>query len=52
MLFRSGELLFHGLSLTYTEFDIYAVEKDTGFIPAISFDEGILRTIEWMKEAE
>ena len=47
-----GELLFHGLSHTYTEFDIYAVEKDTGFIPAIPFDEGIRRTIEWMKEAK
>lgn len=45
-----GELPFNGVSLTYKEFDVEAVRKDTGFIPAVSFEEGIRNTIAWLKE--
>lgn len=45
-----GEIPFNGVSLTYTEFDIYAVKNDTGFVPSVSFTEGIKNTIEWIKE--
>lgn len=45
-----GELPFNGISLTYNEFDIYAVRDDTGFVPEVSFDIGIKNTIEWIKE--
>ena len=45
-----GELPFSGVSLTYREFDIHAVEKDTGFVPEVSFEEGIRRTAEWIRE--
>ncbi len=45
-----GELPFNGISLTYKEFDIYAVKNDTGFIPEVEFAEGIRRTIEWIEE--
>ena len=45
-----GEIPFNGVSLTYTEFDIHAVKNDTGFIPSVSFTEGIKNTIEWIKE--
>lgn len=29
--------------------DLYELQKDTGFIPEISFDEGMKRTIEWYR---
>jgi nucleoside-diphosphate-sugar epimerase len=45
-----GEIPFNGISLTYKEFDIFAVKNDTGFIPEVSFDEGITSTINWIKE--
>ncbi len=45
-----GELPFRGVSLSYDEFDIHAVQKDTGFIPRVEFSEGIKRTIAWIKE--
>lgn len=45
-----GDLEFNGVSLSYTEFDIFAVKKDTGFQPRVSFEEGVKRTINWIKE--
>lgn len=45
-----GEIPFNGVSLTYNEFNIYAVKEDTGFIPEVSFAEGIKNTIKWIKE--
>ncbi len=44
-----GEIPFNGVSLTYKELDIDAVRKDTGFVPEISFTEGIRKTAEWLK---
>jgi len=45
-----GELTFNGVSLTYTEFDIHALENDTGFKPEVSFADGINRTAIWIKK--
>lgn len=45
-----GEIQFKGVSLTFKEFDINAVKNDTGFVPEISFVEGIKNTIAWIKE--
>lgn len=45
-----GEIPFEGVSLTYKEFDIVALQKDTGFKPEIDFKEGIRRTACWIKE--
>lgn len=45
-----GELPYNGISLTYREFDINAVKNDTGFVPEISFKEGINHTIAWLRE--
>lgn len=47
-----GEIPFTGVGLTYKEFDINAVENDTGFVPETSFDRGIEKTIAWLKEAD
>ena len=44
-----GELPFNGVSLTYEEFDIYAVKNDTGFTPKVSFEDGIKNTVAWIK---
>lgn len=44
------ELPFNGVSISYQEFDIHAVENDTGFVPNVSFPEGIQKTIKWIKE--
>ena len=44
-----GELPFNGISLGYDEFDINAIKKDTGFVPEVSFADGIKKTIEWLK---
>lgn len=45
-----GELPFNGVSLTYKEFDVNAVKKDTGFVPEVSFKDGMNKTITWLKE--
>lgn len=45
-----GDIPFSGVSLTYKEFDINAVKNDTGFMPEVSFKEGINKTIDWLKE--
>ncbi len=45
-----GELPFNGVSLTYKEFDVNAVKEDTGFVPEVSFTEGINKTVAWIKE--
>lgn len=44
-----GEIPFGGVSLSYDEFDINAVKNDTSFVPSVPFDEGIRRTLEWIK---
>lgn len=33
-------------------FDINAVKNDTGFEPKISFEEGIKKTIDWIKNQQ
>lgn len=45
-----GEIPFHGVSLSYEEFDINAVKDDTGFVPRVSFVEGIRNTVDWLRE--
>lgn len=45
-----GEIPFNGISLSYNEFDVKAVQKDTGFIPEVSFANGIKNTTAWIKK--
>lgn len=45
-----GEIPFHGVSLSYEEFDRNAVRDDTGFVPRFSFAEGIRNTVGWLRE--
>lgn len=44
-----GEVPFNGVSLSYHEFDIDAIKNDTGFVSEVSFEEGINKTIAWIK---
>lgn len=46
-----GEIPYNGVSLTYREFDVEAVRKDTGYEPETSFPEGIRKTMGWIKES-
>lgn len=45
-----GEIPFNGVSLTYNEFNIHAVKEDTGFVPEMTFAEGVKNTVNWIKE--
>jgi nucleoside-diphosphate-sugar epimerase len=45
-----GEIPYGGVMLSYKEFDVESVAKDTGFTPRIGFEEGIRNTIAWIKE--
>lgn len=47
-----GELEFHGLEMTDVMLDIYSLVRDTGFTPAVTFEAGIRRTLEWIKEED
>lgn len=44
-----GEIPFGGAQLYYTEFDINALNKDTGFVAKVHFADGIQRTAMWLK---
>lgn len=44
-----GKLPQNGIHLDYNIFDIKAVKNDTGFEPKVSFEEGIKKTIDWIK---
>ena len=45
-----GDIPFSGISLTYEEFDKNQLYQDTGFIPKVSFSEGIQRTKQWLEK--
>lgn len=47
-----GEIPFSGVSMDYTQFDLYALGNDTGFKPIVSFSQGIQMTTEWLKSGE
>ena len=44
-----GELPYNGISLSYDEFDIWAVKKDTGLEPEVGFTDGIRKTVKWIE---
>lgn len=47
-----GERPFDGITLTYREFDVQALQRDTGFTPRVPFSEGIRRTLTWIRKEE
>ena len=60
MLFRSdpnlsldfGSVPYYPNQVMYMCADIEDLKKDTGFEPEHTFDEGIKKTIQWIKEGD
>ncbi|WP_099203838.1 NAD-dependent epimerase/dehydratase family protein [Scatolibacter rhodanostii] len=46
-----GKVSFEGGSLSANAFDTTPLHTDTGFIPEISFREGVERTMKWIQES-
>ena len=47
-----GNVPFTGVNQSLETFSIKEIQKDCGFIPSVSFEEGIKKTYEWLKEVE
>lgn len=45
-----GEIPFNGKSLPKEAFDCLQIEKDTGYHAVTPFEDGIVKTINWIKE--
>ncbi|MBE5953124.1 MAG: NAD(P)-dependent oxidoreductase [Lachnospiraceae bacterium] len=45
-----GDVEYGPKQVMYLCADIERLTKDTGFVPEVTFDEGIKKTIEWMKQ--
>lgn len=43
-----GQITANVVSLPKETFDVANLFRDTGFVPKISFDEGIIRTVKWI----
>lgn len=49
---RFGSVPYTGAQLPAERFSIEQLTKDTGFVPQISFEEGLFRTMEWLRQEE
>ena len=47
-----GDIPFTGVNLALSDFSTEKMEQDTGFRAAISFADGITRTMDWLREQE
>ncbi|AFM01821.1 nucleoside-diphosphate-sugar epimerase [Desulfitobacterium dehalogenans ATCC 51507] len=45
-----GEIQYSGVPLDYSLFDLHLLNEDTGFVPEVSFEDGIDKTIAWLKD--
>ena len=45
-----GDIPFKGVDISYKQFDLNKVEKDTGYINQVSFEDGIKMTSEWIRK--
>ena len=45
-----GDIPFKGINISYKQFDLKKVEKDTGYINRVSFEDGIKMTSEWIRK--
>jgi UDP-glucose 4-epimerase len=44
-----GEIPFQGALLKYDEFDMSKLSRELGFVPEVTFEQGIGNTIEWIR---
>ncbi len=49
---RFGAVPFNGICMPRENFDASALMADTGFLPQVSFEEGIRLTAEWLRKVE
>lgn len=47
-----GDIPFNGKPLPAEAYDGTKLERDTGFVPEIKFEDGIKRTVEWLRKNE
>jgi nucleoside-diphosphate-sugar epimerase len=47
-----GDIPFTGVNLPLSMFSVAEIQRDTGFAPEISFDEGIKRTLKWILQEQ
>lgn len=47
-----GEIPFNGNPLSSEEYDTTKLVNDTGYYPTVSFEDGIKRTIAWLRQIE
>lgn len=47
-----GNVPYTGVQLSMEDFTIDSLKKDTGFQPQISFAQGIVRTMDWIRKVE
>lgn len=47
-----GDIPFNGVSLPLEEFSCENIKKDTSYSAEVDFEDGIKRTIEWLREIE
>lgn len=45
-----GDIAFKGKDISYDQFDLKKVEKDTGYVNQISFSEGIKLTVDYIRK--
>ena len=45
-----GDIPFKGVDISYKQFDLKKVEKDTGYINQVSFENGIKITSDWIRK--
>lgn len=47
-----GDIKFKGINISYSQFDLKKVEKDTGYINQVSFEDGIKMTADYIRDGE
>lgn len=47
-----GEIPFNGVTLAPENYDVTKLKEDTGFCAEVSFEDGIKKTIKWLREQE
>ena len=45
-----GDIPFKGIDISYKQFDLKKVEKDTGYINQVRFEDGIKMTSDWIRK--
>lgn len=47
--FVFGDIPYTGINLDLSDFDCTKLREDTGFVPEVSFRDGIKKTMDWLK---